>query len=118
MRELTNVATPAAMTTDAAPEAPPPLQLSVARDRWGGDLTGAGAPTVPRSIVRAAVERRLALLSVDAAADPRFGGLPAALGLVAQSPQVAAQAGTAGAHLCGNGTRLRVVHGKGCNGEK
>lgn len=48
----------------------------------------------------------------------RFGGLPAALGLVAQSPQVAAQAGTAGAHLCGNGTRLRVVHGKGCNGEK
>jgi adenylate cyclase len=29
---------------------------------------------LPRSIVRAAVERRAALLSVDAAADPRFGG--------------------------------------------
>jgi len=52
------------------------LSTAVARDRWGGDLTaGTGATRdVPRSIVRAALERRAALLSVNAAADPRFGG--------------------------------------------
>jgi adenylate cyclase len=50
------------------------LRPAVARDRWGGDLTGVGAASIPRSIVRAAVDRRRALLSVDASADPRFGG--------------------------------------------
>ena len=50
------------------------LVPAVARDRWGADLTASGAVPLPRSIARAALARRAALLSVDAAADPRFGG--------------------------------------------
>ena len=50
------------------------LVPAVARDRWGADLTASGATPLPRSIARAALGRRAALLSVDAAADPRFGG--------------------------------------------
>ncbi len=50
------------------------LVPAVARDRWGADLTASGAVPLPRSIARAALGRRAALLSVDAAADPRFGG--------------------------------------------
>ena len=50
------------------------LVPAVARDRWGADLTASGATPLPRSISRAALGRRAALLSVDAAADPRFGG--------------------------------------------
>jgi adenylate cyclase len=46
----------------------------VARDRWGADLIAAGAPPVPRTITRAALSRRAALLTVDATADPRFVG--------------------------------------------
>jgi adenylate cyclase len=60
--------------TGETPDPATTLRPAVARDRWGGDLTGAGPATFPRSIVRAAVDRRRALLSVDASADPRFGG--------------------------------------------
>jgi uncharacterized protein YigA (DUF484 family) len=54
---------------DGAPMAP-----AVARDRWGADLIAAGAPPVPRTITRAALTRRAALLTLDASADPRFVG--------------------------------------------
>jgi adenylate cyclase len=47
---------------------------AVARDRWGADLIAAGAPPVPRTITRAALTRRAALLTLDASADPRFVG--------------------------------------------
>jgi adenylate cyclase len=53
---------------------PDRLTPAVARDRWGGDLAALEARAVPRSIVRAAIERRAALLSVNAPSDPRFGG--------------------------------------------
>ncbi|HEY0779185.1 MAG TPA: adenylate/guanylate cyclase domain-containing protein [Gemmatirosa sp.] len=62
----------AATSHDAAAEVA--LVPAVARDRWGADLTASGAVPLPRSIARAALGRRAALLSVDAAADPRFGG--------------------------------------------
>jgi adenylate cyclase len=48
------------------------LVPTVARDRWGTDLTHLeNARQVPRSIARAALQRRAALLSRDATADPR-----------------------------------------------
>lgn len=48
------------------------LVPTVARDRWGTDLTALeGARPVPRSIARAALQRRAALLTRDATADPR-----------------------------------------------
>jgi adenylate cyclase len=50
------------------------LVEAVARDRWGGNLMAAGPRPVPRSIARAALERRAALLSVNASEDARFGG--------------------------------------------
>ena len=53
---------------------PTQIAPAVARDRWGADLSGIEARAVPRSIVRAALERKASLLSVNAADDPRFGG--------------------------------------------
>lgn len=53
---------------------PDVLIEAVARDRWGGNLIATGARPVPRSIARAALEKRAAVLSVNAAEDARFGG--------------------------------------------
>jgi adenylate cyclase len=66
----------AILLTSSDTDAPPSdaLTEAVARDRWGGDLIAVGARPVPRSIVRAAIEKRAALLSVNAAEDERFGG--------------------------------------------
>ncbi len=56
-------------------EADGTLRPAVARDRWGADLVAnEAARAVPRSIANAAIERRAALLSMNAAVDPRFGG--------------------------------------------
>lgn len=64
----------AAAVKEASAASEVALVPAVARDRWGADLTASGAVPLPRSIARAALARRAALLSVDAAADPRFGG--------------------------------------------
>lgn len=60
----------------SAGEAPSEDDLvnAAARDRWDADLTVPGATPLPRSVARAALARREAVLSVDAAADPRFTG--------------------------------------------
>jgi GAF domain-containing protein len=50
------------------------LATAAARDRWDADLTVPGATPLPRSVARAALARRAAVLTVDAAADPRFTG--------------------------------------------
>ncbi len=43
------------------------LATASARDRWDADLTVAGATPLPRSVARAALARRAAVLTVDAA---------------------------------------------------
>ncbi len=50
------------------------LATAAARDRWDADLTLPGTTPLPRSVARAALARRAAVLTVDAAADPRFTG--------------------------------------------
>ena len=50
------------------------LETAAARDRWDADLTVAGATPLPRSVARVALARRAAVLTVDAAVDPRFTG--------------------------------------------
>jgi len=50
------------------------LATAAARDRWDGDLTVPGTTPLPRSVARAALARRAAVLTIDAAADPRFTG--------------------------------------------
>jgi adenylate cyclase len=50
------------------------LVAEIERDRWGGDLAAGTPRPVPRSIAQAAVQRRSALLSINAADDPRFTG--------------------------------------------
>jgi adenylate cyclase len=50
------------------------LVTAAARDRWDADLTLPGTTPLPRSVARAALARRAAVLTLDAAADPRFTG--------------------------------------------
>jgi adenylate cyclase len=57
-----------------APVSDADLATAAARDRWDADLTLPGTTPLPRSVARAALARRAAVLTVDAAADPRFTG--------------------------------------------
>jgi adenylate cyclase len=50
------------------------LETAAARDRWDADLAVPGATPLPRSVARVALARRSAVLTVDAAVDPRFTG--------------------------------------------
>lgn len=50
------------------------LVTAAARDRWDADLTVPGTTPLPRSVARVALARRAAVLTVDAATDPRFSG--------------------------------------------
>ena len=66
--------TPASADPLARAPAEDELETAAARDRWDADLAVAGATPLPRSVARAALARRAAVLTVDASGDPRFSG--------------------------------------------